>query len=696
MNDMTTKAEYDSREEAEGSSSESVSYWKRQIDDAGKTEKDWRDKAVKILAEYDEQSKDKNSSSFNVLWSNTEILSASLYATVPAPDVRARQKSPSKVTNPQFAETIKQKAMVAKAAADVLEESLRFYMDYSDFDASAEAAVLDSLLIGRAVTRLTYTPRFDTVTPEPIPQPLPDGTVSYMEQQPYDKMVWADIGYSAVQYDDFRRGAAKRWEDTPWVAFRHFYTKEQFQEQYPEFKAIQEISFDHTTEIAHEEQKPTEDKQSRGRALVWEIWDKETKKVLHFCPCYESGFVQVLDDPLQLTGFYPIPKPLYAVPKSHSLVPTPLYSYYERQAKELDRISGRISRVVEAIRVRGIYDKTMTEVARLLDAGENSMIAAENVAVTMENGGLDRAIWFMPIEKMAAVVAVLYQQREQTKQVIYEITGLSDILRGASNPNETLGAQQLKAQTGSARMKKIQSRVQKYFRDILRIQSEIIAEHVPAELLSLMTGKEVSPEMMQVMQQDLSRSFMIDIETDSTVAGDEQRDIENMSAMFGGMSQYIGAVGPAVESGHIPGDVAYKILKDVLRKFKFGKEVLDSLDDAENKPQQPQGGQGQQENQAEMAKIQAEAQMQQQKMQMETQLRQAEMQQQMQIEQMKLQAEMQRFEMELQHKERLATIDMEMKYDQQERDSVRRSDIAFKQASQRGFRGEYQAERDES
>ena len=48
---------------------------------------------------------------------------------------------------------------------------------------------------------------------------------------------------------------------------------------------------------------------------------------------------------------------------------------------------------------------------------------------------------------------MLYQQREQIKAVIYELTGLSDIARGASKASETLGAQQLKSQWGSIRLK---------------------------------------------------------------------------------------------------------------------------------------------------------------------------------------------------------------------------------------------------
>ena len=58
-------------------------------------------------------------------------------------------------------------------------------------------------------------------------------------------------------------------------------------------------------------------------------------------------------------------------------------------------------------------------------------------------------------ETAAAVLNFLYQQREQSKQAIYEITGISDIVRGASHSSETATAQQIKTEWGSLRIKKI-------------------------------------------------------------------------------------------------------------------------------------------------------------------------------------------------------------------------------------------------
>jgi hypothetical protein len=116
----------------------------------------------------------------------------------------------------------------------------------------------------------------------------------------------------------------------------------------------------------------------------------------------------------------------------------------------------------------------------------------------------------------------LYKQRDMLVQAIYEVTGIADIMRGSSDPNETLGAQQLKAQFGSSRMKRRQRAIQKWIRDIYKIKAEIIAEHFEPQVLQDMTGDEITPEIMQLLRSDKLRSYRIDIETDSTIFEDAE------------------------------------------------------------------------------------------------------------------------------------------------------------------------------
>ena len=72
---------------------------------------------------------------------------------------------------------------------------------------------------------------------------------------------------------------------------------------------------------------------------VWEIWDKNSRKVYFISPDLPEQMLRVADDPLHLSGFFPIATPLMFFPKISSLEPVPLYAAYEGQARELIKYS---------------------------------------------------------------------------------------------------------------------------------------------------------------------------------------------------------------------------------------------------------------------------------------------------------------------------------------------------------------------
>ncbi len=86
----------------------------------------------------------------------------------------------------------------------------------------------------------------------------------------------------------------------------------------------------------------------------------------------------------------------------------------------------------------------------------------------------DHIMWY-PIDVISAALEKLYLARDQIKNVIYETTGISDILRGLTDPNETLGAQQIKTQWGSLRVQRKQAEVARFARDLFRLKAEIFA-----------------------------------------------------------------------------------------------------------------------------------------------------------------------------------------------------------------------------
>jgi hypothetical protein len=304
---------------------------------------------------------------------------------------------------------------------------------------------------------------------------------------------------------------------------------------------------------------------------------------------------------------------------------------YKEQADELDKISGRITKIVTALKVRGVYDATIAELSQVMRGSDNDLIPAQNVSALMDRGGLDKAIWMLPIEASANVLKVLFEQREQCKQVIYEITGVSDIMRGNTEASETLGAQQLKSSWGTLRLQRLQREMQRFIRDIINIQAEVVAENFLPATLSAMsgvklptgeekaqlqakinmaaqhaaqTGQQVPPEVQQqaqqqlaipswdeviaCMQDDMQRKFRIDIETDSTVADHLQTDMAGMQEVLTGLVNFIQGIGPAVQMEAFPIEGVKAIVMSICRRARMGLEVEDAMQMIKQPPPPPQ------------------------------------------------------------------------------------------------------------
>ena len=407
----------DAREE--GGQAREIKDWMIQIDDAKKRDKNWRKESEKYYDRYDnEKAKDEQSGmmegpgegAFNLLFSNTQILQPALYSSTPRADVRRR---------------FRDKDPLGKLAATALERSLDYSISAYAFDDELEDSVFDMLICGRGTTRVRYKPTIETEQVR-----AEDGSV-----HEFDRVTDEAAECETVEWNKWLiLGKAKRWSQVPAIAFEHSMSREDLIEHFGEDLGNQVKLDDPDDEEGGD--GPDENVEREKTALVWEIWDKDTLRVLFFAPSFTKQYLSMEDDPMKLRGFWPMPRPMYIVPTTKSLVPVPLTRLYRRQLKELDFLTVRIAKVVDAMRVRGLYPGNLSELGAAIMADDNDFVPVENLAGIMSQpGGLEKAIWLWPIEKLPGVLQQLYVARDQVKQSIYEIIGISDILRRRARPS---------------------------------------------------------------------------------------------------------------------------------------------------------------------------------------------------------------------------------------------------------------------
>jgi DNA polymerase III alpha subunit (gram-positive type) len=205
----------------------------------------------------------------------------------------------------------------------------------------------------------------------------------------------------------------------------------------------------------------------------------------------------------------------------------------------------------------------------------------------------------------------------------------------------------LKAQFSSRRTQTPQQKVEFYFRNVLRLAAEIMVEHFSTDTLQRMTGLQIPPEVRMMLQDDLQRQYRIDIETDSTIAPDQEREQANMADALQAVTEFITAMGPLIQQG-LPMQLALQLLKTYLRKFNWGQEIEDTLSKLERMPPPPpKPDPEQQKMQMEMQQAQQKAQLDQQAQQQEMQMKQQELALKVKELEMKLQFEQAKAQQEL-------------------------------------------------
>ncbi|MCG8435490.1 MAG: hypothetical protein MJA83_15825 [Gammaproteobacteria bacterium] len=572
----------------------SAKEWQTELKLSLKHEDDWRKRGREVNKRY--RLEDRKDQNFNILWANTETLKPVLFSQTPKPDIRRRWKEEDKL---------------ARDIAVALERGMEYTLESYDFEEVAERVIHDYLLPGRAIARVRWIPKFKTFRPkqrleivfqrdennqvilendEPI-QMLLDPNGEIVEDAEKDEegffifgdeekeKVFEEVKCEYVHWEDYAQSRAKIWTDVTWVAFRTFMDVDELKESFP--KKWRDIPLEHKETT---EEKVEEEFLKRGE--IWEIWDKDTRKVYVIAKGLDD-FLKKIDDPYNLQGFFPIPEPLYSVKSNDTLIPIPEFTLYQDQANELDEITLRINKLVEALRVRGIYAGSEKSVVNgLFDADENELIPVEDFTAITEKGGLSRIIEWVPIEAIGKTLAHLFAKRNELLDTIFQITGLSDIFRGASDPRETRGAQEIKQQSASRRLLPRQRQVQRFFRDIIRLKTEIMAEKFDLDTISLISGIPLPPQAEQVLRDDDIRSFRIDIETDSTVAADVNQDKQDVLEFIGAISQMSSLF--QLAKSNTDRQIIKEILLWGLRRYKAGRRVEDLLESIGEQPDQPQ------------------------------------------------------------------------------------------------------------
>jgi hypothetical protein len=669
--------------------------WYNCIAQYERTFKEWEGRADKIVKRYRDESRSRNNpnAKFNILWSNVQTITPAVFARLPRPDVsrRFRDNDP-----------------IGRVASMMLERALEYEIEhYQDYASAMKQAVQDRLLGGRGTAWVRYEPHITGMEggeavdmPEDGLQVTEDTDEAeteggiYREDQERIEYECAPVDY--VYWRDFGMTVARTWEEVTAVWRKVYMERPALVERFGE-----ELGGKIPLDTKPDTSKNFNEKMGEGsrEALIYEIWDKTSGQVIWISKSM-GKVLDTRDDPLQLENFWPCPKPMFSTLTTDSLIPVPDFVLYQDQARQLDTLADRIDGFIQALKVRGVYDAAEPSLARLFTEGENNaLLPVKNYAAFSEKGGLQGAINLVDIRPIAEGLNMAYQAMEQVKGQIYEIMGIADIQRGQTDPNETLGAQIIKSNNASGRLKTMQHEVVNFATALLQIKAQIICQHFTDDTIVKISGamqlspqdQALIPQALALLKDEPAKNFRIEVTTDSMIYQDEQQEKQDRVEFLGAVSQFIQTALPVAQGVPELTPLLMEMLKFGVTAFKAGKGLEGLIDEtadqfrqqaeqakgqpkppsAEEQKMQMQMQLEQAKMQAEQAKAQQEMQMEQQKLQMQAQMEQAKIQGQIELEKAKqeFQAQENQLKFQLEDQRNREQMQMEMDLEQTKMDT---------------------------
>lgn len=431
--------------------------WLDRLDEAEKAMAAWQtaadniDKAYADLSQLRATMRDRE---FQLFWSNIQVMGPSIYARAPVP-----------VVTPKF----KDRRPLYRTASEFLERCCNVSFDLADIDQPMIAMRDDLAIAGRGAPWVRYESDDDGER----------------------------VCYEHIERKDFRHDPARKWREVDWVSARAWLDRDDMRKRFGD--AASEVSYSQP----RNERGQFASKGASEKCGVWEIWCKSKNRVIWVA----EGCQKVLDEApphLKLAGFFPCPRPAYATLQRGSLVPVPDMLLYKDQLEEVNDLTRRIHALSDAVKVRGFYAAggdvgAAIERAILLDDERQILVPIPAMQQLMQGSG-DPIIW-LPLDLLTQTITGMVELRRQVIEDVYQIIGLSDIMRGSVDPNEKLGQSRLKQQNGSYRVRDKQNELVRVARDMVRLGAEIMAEQFGRQTLEdmaqmdLPTDKEIKDRL---------------------------------------------------------------------------------------------------------------------------------------------------------------------------------------------------------
>lgn len=536
----------------------SFTKWKAELTSAEKELKRFWERGRRVTKRYMDEAdtagmgfqQSVNADRYNVFWSNVGILKSALYANPPKPLCKREFNDPNDQAG-RVASVIMQRML-----------ALPFTNPESDINNAFRQVVDDRLIPGLGQVWMRYDCEIEKTQVEGI-------DVEVIK----DESVLCDYIY----WEDFLWSPARTWAEVRWVARRCWMTKKEFNARFDK-KFAGMVSWTKKPQDKMGD-RVTPETMGIEQTEVFEMWDKTSKTVFWVSKSCDY-FLDQRKDPLELEDFFPCPTPIRATFTTSSTIPKCDYLMVQTQYRRLDNLTLRIGMLQDAIQASGVYDKANKELGQILSGNMNKMIPVDNWAMFAEKGGLKGVVDWFPLQMIVDALDKLRELKNDAKSELFELTGISDIMRGQTNARETLGTQEMKSQYSSARLQYLQTDVSVFIQHALRIKAEIIAKHFQKDtilrqsLIKQTPDAELGPKAVDLLKEQWnSKVFRIQVFSHDMAIPDYNAERTGRTEFITAMGQFISQTVPLIEMDAAAAPFLVQMLGWAAAGFRSAQEI---------------------------------------------------------------------------------------------------------------------------
>ena len=502
----------------------------------------------------------------NLYHANIETLQSMLYAKIPKAEADRRFFDPSDD--------------VARVAAEMITRIIQNDMNDPDdtLNTVLKNALQDRLIAGLGSGRLKYYMEEAPVM-EPTGEQATDPSTGEVATQKTDE--WCDVIYT--HWKDILWSPARVASELRWKAFRSYMNKEEVEKRWgaevataiPYGKDGQRFDDDRQASL----------KTKNAEAEIWEIWEYATKTTYWVV----KGYPKILEqqtDPMELNGFYPDALPMLANASTSKYLPKPDYYFAQDIYTEIDELETRIALLTQAAKCVGVYDRSSKDIGRMLKEGvENELIPVDNWAMFAEKGGLKGMTDWLPLDSVVNAINVLSQQQASRINQLYQVTGLSDIMRGqATQTNVTATEQRIKEKFGSGRIQAIQDEFATFAADLLNKKVQLIQRfYDPQRIIALSNimnspDAQIVPQAIALIKNPEQFNMRIAVRSESMAQENLDAVREQRTNLIQGIAQFLGMVQPLVQQAPESAPFLMELLSFSVAGFNGAAEMEGIID----------------------------------------------------------------------------------------------------------------------